>query len=514
MMATLLLLVPVVTVSAQTQRPIQSEPYQARPLNATPVNPGPGTYFMPQSGYGRGYSPARSGTSLLNPLGSYQPTYSRDSQSRGYSSIESYNAPARDRVVDTTRRFGDEPEDIYMPARSRFSALPYGLSDYYQFQNLVRETSPTALKRQLEIHYGSDLSRSASSNPFLSRTYTPNSFTNPGELRSFYDDRIAGASTMTPPPGTQWVRSDTGTEITGPVDGRLMQSSLFNSARLVPREKSTDKRERSATGQTLLRSRDREQRDDSADRQLLRYHTSPEKEAAGTGTPSWASPTLSPELTATSGDLFSLMQAQIEQNQQNASLDMESGTDRLHFRPPAATQPGEGASTLKTFVGDGPAPVNTYLEQAERALKSGQYYKAAGTYDLARASDPGNPLPLLGRAMALLAAGEYMTSATNLFLAIRQYEPLAYYRIDLQAFVPDLRMLDRRRAELEQRLAQGDDFRLRFLLGYAEYCSGFMDLGLTNMSKAAQAAPEEFVEVRRFVRILGQLNSTQTQPSP
>ncbi len=484
-------------------------------MNATPVNPGPGTYFAPLPASGGRYGQSRSGTSLLNPIGSYQPTFNYNPRPSGFSSIESYNAPARERVVDTTRRFGDEPEDVYTPPRGRFSALPYGLSDYYQFQNLVRETSPTALKRQLEIHYGSDLSRSAPNSldhPFVNRTYAPNSWANPEQLRSFFDNRIAdrpAAST-----DTQWIRSDTGTVVTGPIDGRLTQSSLFNNVRLVPRETPIGENQRGTSAPSLLRPRDRTGSDESADRQLLRYHSPREKQGSGTGTPSWASATIPPELAVENGDLFSRMQRQIEQNRQEAVAGPEPRVDRFYFRPPTATQPGQEISTLKTFVGDGPGPVNTYLEQAERALKSGQYYKAAGTYDLARASDPGNPLPLLGRAMALLAAGEYMTSATNLFLAIRQYEPLAYYRVDLQAFVPDLRMLDRRRAELEQRLAQGDDFRLRFLLGYAEYCSGFEDLGLTNMSKAAQAAPEELDQVRRFVRILGQLNSRHTQPSP
>ncbi|NLX14569.1 MAG: hypothetical protein GXY44_13080 [Phycisphaerales bacterium] len=479
-------------------------------MSVTPVHPGPGTYYAPRPAYGSGHEHLGSGTSLLSPLGAYQPTYGYGAQPRGFSSIESYNAPARDRIVDTTRRFGDEPEDVYMPTRSRFSALPYGLSDYYQFQNLVRETSPTALRRQLETHYGSDLARSASNNldnPFLNRGYAPKSWSNPEQLRSFFVQRIAERP-VTPPPGMQWVRPDTGAAVSGPVDGRLMQSSLFGMASLAPRPEPAGTR--STGGQSLLRSRDRAELDD---RQLLRYQGSPAQQAPEA--PSWASPTIPPGLLDdSSGDLFSSMQMQIEQQLAGADTGSEPGQERLYYRPPSATQPGQAVATLKTFVGDGPAPVNTFLAQAEQALQGGHYYRAAGTYDLARAADPGNPLPLLGRAMALLAAGEYMTSATNLFLAISHYELLAYYRVDLRAFVPDLHILDRRRAEIEQRLAQGDEYRLRFLLGYAEYCSGFEELGLTNMSKAAQAAPEQMHEIRRFVRILAQLNPPAPQPTP
>ena len=44
---------------------------------------------------------------------------------------------------------------------------------------------------------------------------------------------------------------------------------------------------------------------------------------------------------------------------------------------------------------------------------------------MARMLDANNPLPLLGRAVSLLAAGDYMSSSTNLFQAIRLFEALA-----------------------------------------------------------------------------------------
>ena len=95
-----------------------------------------------------------------------------------------------------------------------------------------------------------------------------------------------------------------------------------------------------------------------------------------------------------------------------------------------------------------------------------------------------------------------MTSANNLFQAIRLFESVGYFRVELPAFIPDVNVLDRRRADLENQLEVFDDFRLRFLLGYAEFCSGMSELGLSNMEKAAQAAPEELASVHRFVEIL------------
>jgi hypothetical protein len=51
--------------------------------------------------------------------------------------------------------------------------------------------------------------------------------------------------------------------------------------------------------------------------------------------------------------------------------------------------------------------------------------------------------------------------------------------------VVDLTVLGKRRAYLEQRLEKYDDFRLRFLLGFAEYYSGLDKPGLDNLTKAA-----------------------------
>jgi hypothetical protein len=167
---------------------------------------------------------------------------------------------------------------------------------------------------------------------------------------------------------------------------------------------------------------------------------------------------------------------------------------------------------VRTFVGTEQSALNRYLSQAERSMREGQYYRAADEYEIALAIAPDNPLPSLGRSLALLAAGEYMSSASSLFRAISSYEGLAEFPVDLPAFIPDVRMLDRRRADLERRLEGKDDFRLRFLLGYAEYCSGLQKLGFENMQRAAAAAPVELEALRRFVASLALRPMGTTQP--
>jgi hypothetical protein len=122
-------------------------------------------------------------------------------------------------------------------------------------------------------------------------------------------------------------------------------------------------------------------------------------------------------------------------------------------------------------------------------LQAGKFYRAAEMYRFARSVAPDNPLPVLGRAMALLAAGDYMTSVSGLFEGIQLFESLSLFQIDLKAFVPDLMVLDGRRADLEARLELSENYRLRFLLGWAEYCSGLQGLGLSDMEKALETAP-------------------------
>jgi hypothetical protein len=172
--------------------------------------------------------------------------------------------------------------------------------------------------------------------------------------------------------------------------------------------------------------------------------------------------------------------------------------------PPADQElsPAPEAAPLETFVGAAPTLMNRYLAEAEAMMRAGQYYRAAAVYDVARSIQPDNPLPLLGRSMALLASGDYMTSANNLFQAIQMFEALGHFQIDLTAFIPDLAALDRRRADLERRLETHEDFRLRFLLGYAEYNSGMEERGTAQMEQAAAAAPDELAFLQRFVQIL------------
>jgi hypothetical protein len=161
---------------------------------------------------------------------------------------------------------------------------------------------------------------------------------------------------------------------------------------------------------------------------------------------------------------------------------------------------------VTSFAGTAPTKLNDYLHRAEQEMRSGRYYSASRLYELASTIDPDSPLPVVGRAHALIAAGEYMTAVTLLTRTIDRYPNLAYFQIDLRAFITDLRDIDRRRADLERLLEANDDHRLRFLLGYMEYYSGFSLPGLENLAKAAAKAPEGSA-ITRFPQLLKQAMS-------
>lgn len=161
---------------------------------------------------------------------------------------------------------------------------------------------------------------------------------------------------------------------------------------------------------------------------------------------------------------------------------------------------------VTSFAGTAPTKLNDYLRRAEQEMRAGRYYSASRLYELASTIDPDSPLPVTGRAHALIAAGEYMTAVTLLTRVIDRYPNLTYFQIDLRAFITDLRDIDRRRADLERLLEGNDDYRLRFLLGYMEYYSGFSLPGLENLARAAAKAPEGSA-ISHFPQLLKQAMS-------
>jgi hypothetical protein len=150
-------------------------------------------------------------------------------------------------------------------------------------------------------------------------------------------------------------------------------------------------------------------------------------------------------------------------------------------------------SPIRSLAGQRQTQVDRLLAQAEEQMRKGDYYRASATYSGVLTAAPDNALAWLGRANALLAAGEYIQAHVALSQGIEQFPQLLSFDFDLPALLGNKDIVDVRRAELEKMLATRSDYRMRFLLGYLEYYSGLQDIGLQTMQQAAKEAPADSI---------------------
>lgn len=150
---------------------------------------------------------------------------------------------------------------------------------------------------------------------------------------------------------------------------------------------------------------------------------------------------------------------------------------------------------VRTFASKNKAQVDEYIEAGEKALKLGQYYNAARWFDMASTIAPTNPLPLLGRGHALMAAGDYMSAFLSIRRGLERFPQIAAFRLDLPSLVGRHDTFDLRRADLESKLEKGEHYELRFLLGYIQLYSDLTEEGLLNLEQAAKGAPPHSIVV-------------------
>jgi hypothetical protein len=146
------------------------------------------------------------------------------------------------------------------------------------------------------------------------------------------------------------------------------------------------------------------------------------------------------------------------------------------------------STPVRSFAGAGEAPINDAMREAELLMSQGRFFDAAARYQQAQAYDPLNPLPLIGRGHAMLAAGDYLQAAIYVVRGLERFPELSRFTVDLQTLLGGGEVVDIRRADLVQQLRVREDVRLRFLLGYLEYHGGVRESGLENLEKAAAGA--------------------------
>jgi tetratricopeptide (TPR) repeat protein len=112
------------------------------------------------------------------------------------------------------------------------------------------------------------------------------------------------------------------------------------------------------------------------------------------------------------------------------------------------------------------------MRDAEEHLMAGGYYRASSSYSLALIYQADNPLALAGRGHALLASGEYVSSALFLSRALSVSPGYLLTKVDLVTIMGDANKLADRIADIEQWLARSGSSQLQFLLGYVYYRTG------------------------------------------
>lgn len=160
-----------------------------------------------------------------------------------------------------------------------------------------------------------------------------------------------------------------------------------------------------------------------------------------------------------------------------------------------------------SFAGEVESDLNVRIRRGEAFMREGKFYDAAAQYAIAATLAPDDPLVRLGQGHAYLAAGDYLSAVYYLTLGLEHFSEVARFKLDLYNFVNNPNILDIRRADLENKLERREDYRLRFLLGYAEYYGGLKEFGLRQLELAAEEAPTGSV-IARFPKML-----KNTQPT-
>jgi tetratricopeptide (TPR) repeat protein len=130
-----------------------------------------------------------------------------------------------------------------------------------------------------------------------------------------------------------------------------------------------------------------------------------------------------------------------------------------------------------------------YMAAAELYLQQGRHYRAAECFTLASLSRPSDAVARLGKAHALFAAGDYLSSAIALAEAIHLDPRHVLRRHDLAGAISEPGGLEARLADLDDCLEGRDVPLLQFLAAYVRYQIGDLAGAKTALEAAAKGLP-------------------------
>jgi len=164
--------------------------------------------------------------------------------------------------------------------------------------------------------------------------------------------------------------------------------------------------------------------------------------------------------------------------------------DRLAEIDLASAKARELLGPYRTFASYTADKFNEHMRAGEKYLKAGNYYRAADAYTLASVYKPKDPLAYAGKSYALLAAGEYMSSALFLARALEIFSGYASLEIDLVAMIGDKDLLETRIADLRELLGLRKVPELFFLLSYVFYQMDRLEFAKQCIDAAYEEMPD------------------------
>ena len=169
------------------------------------------------------------------------------------------------------------------------------------------------------------------------------------------------------------------------------------------------------------------------------------------------------EVDIVPGEVFDPVK--LEDEGKSSEDGAEIGDDKQMTRIMAKGILGEHKD-YKSFV---QAKVDHYLGEANELMKQGKFYRADDSYRLAEIYAMDNPVVYGGRSLALLGAGEYMTSVFFLEMAIKADSDYARFRIDLAGAIGGQEKLDDRLVDINKWYEKSQAPELALMLAYVYY---------------------------------------------
>lgn len=184
-----------------------------------------------------------------------------------------------------------------------------------------------------------------------------------------------------------------------------------------------------------------------------------------------------------------------ETDDSQASEDRAAQTDQVddilrqsaqYYRTRASRILGEH----KDYKSLARAKVAEFVEQASKYMINDKFYKASQSYELAMVWSRNDPQLYHDNALALFAAGSYLSASLQLDQAMRLDKDLVKKKIDLRDHIINRDVIENRLIELKTLQKNTNSAYLSYLLAYISYRDGKMAQADEAIKIALEMSPD------------------------